>query len=70
MRIRFHTVHRYIHTYINSLFLIVISQFKIYPDIDSTVGEDIPVPAEIESEQEWLTSLYGFITQGGQNAVF
>jgi hypothetical protein len=39
-------------------------QFKIYPDIDSTVGEDTPVPAEIESEQEWLTSLYGFITQG------
>jgi len=66
MRISFHTVH----TYIYLLFFIVILQFKIYPDIDSTVGEDIPVPAEIESEQEWLTSLYGFITQGGQNAVF
>jgi len=37
----------------------------VTPESDNAANEDPAASVmEIESEQEWLTSLYGFITQG------
>jgi len=41
----------------------IIENYKVTADLESTANEDPVTVMEIESEQEWLTSLYGFITQ-------